>query len=79
MYKSGLPTQGRIHFAPQGIQNKITVLFPVGLLEAERLSKLVLYLLEFRRMRSDLVETYKPMMGLDKVDAAIMFPLPGVS
>ena len=37
-----------------------------GLAYEERLSRLGLYSLEFRRMRGDLMETYKIMEGIDK-------------
>ena len=36
-----------------------------------------LYSLEFRRMRKDLIETYRILRGLDRVDVGKMFPLVG--
>ena len=33
--------------------------------------------MEFRRMRGDLVETYRMLKGLDRVDVGKMFPLVG--
>ena len=38
-----------------------------------------LYALEFRRMRGDLIETYRIVKGLDRVDVERMFPLVGES
>ena len=32
---------------------------------------------EFRRLRGDLIETYKIMKGLDRVEAERFFPLKG--
>ena len=43
----------------------------------ERLSRLELYSLEFRRMRGDLIETCKIMKGVDKIEAGKLFPLAG--
>ena len=43
----------------------------------EQLRTLSLYLLEFRRMRGNLIETYRILRGLDRVDVERMFPLVG--
>ena len=41
----------------------------------ERLNRLGFYSLEHRRMRGDLIEVYKIMMGIDRVNASRLFPL----
>ena len=50
-----------------------------GLSHEERLSQLGLYSLEFRRVRGGLIETYKILTGLDRVDSERMFPMVGES
>ena len=61
----------------EGVQKSFTRLIPEmrGLAYEERLSKLGLYSLEFGRLRGDLMETYKIMKGIDRVEAARLFPL----
>ena len=65
--------------ALEGVQRTFTSLIPElrGLAYEERLSRLGLYSLEFRRMRGDLIETYKIMKGIDKIEGGRLFPLAG--
>ena len=65
--------------ALEGVQRRFTRLIPElrGLAYEERLSRLGLYSLEFRRMRGDLKETYKIMKGIDKIEAVKLFPQAG--
>ena len=65
--------------AIEGAQRRFTRLIPgmAGLSYEERLSGLGLYSLEFRRVRGDLIETYKILTGLDKIDSERMFPMVG--
>ena len=65
--------------ALEAVQRRFTRLIPGmgGLMYDQRLRRLGLYSLEFRRMRGDLIETYKIVKGLDRVDAGRMFPMMG--
>ena len=65
--------------ALERVQRRFTRMIPgmVGLTYDERLRILGLYSLEFRRLRGDLIETYKIMNGLDRVDVGKLFPLAG--
>ena len=65
----------------EGIQRRFTRLIPgmSGLSYEERLSRLGLYSLEFRRVRGKLIETYKILTGLDRIDSERMFPMVGES
>ena len=53
--------------AIEGVQPRFTRLIPgmAGLSYEKRLSQLGLYSLEFRKVRGDLIETYKLLTGLD--------------
>ena len=67
--------------ALEGVQRRFTGLIPElrGLAYEERLSSLVPYSLELRRMRGDLIETYKIMKGIDKIEAGKLFPRVGIT
>ena len=56
--------------AMEGVQRRFTRLIPgmAGLSYVERLERLGLYTLEFRRMRGDLIETHKIIKGLDTLE-----------
>ena len=73
------PYLRKVILALEGVQRRFTRLIPElrGLAYEERLSRLGLYSLEFRRMRGDLIETYKIMKGIDKIEAGKLFPLAG--
>ena len=63
--------------ALEAVQKWFTRLIPglKGLSFEERLSSLGLYSLEYRRMRGDLIEVYKILNGIDKINVNQMFPL----
>ena len=65
--------------ALEGEQRRFTRLIPgmASLSYEERLSWLGLYSLEFRKVKGDLIETYKILTGLDRVDSEKMFPMVG--
>ena len=67
--------------AIEGVQRRFTRLIPgmSGLSYDQRLHRLGLYSLEFRRLRGDLIETYKILKGLDRLDAGRLFPMLGRS
>ena len=67
--------------AIEGVQRRFTRLIPgmSGLSYEQRLHRLGLYSLEFRRLRGDLIETYKILKGLDRLDAGRLFPMLGRS
>uniref|UniRef100_UPI00398ECED7 nucleotide-binding oligomerization domain-containing protein 1-like isoform X3 n=1 Tax=Pristiophorus japonicus TaxID=55135 RepID=UPI00398ECED7 len=67
--------------AVEGVQRRFTRLIPrmAGLTYEERLDQLGLYSLEFRRMRGHLIETYKILTVLDRLDAGRMFLMLGKS
>ncbi|GCC19456.1 hypothetical protein chiPu_0000004 [Chiloscyllium punctatum] len=63
--------------ALERVQRRFTRMIPgmVGLTYEERLRILGLYSLELRRLRGDLIEQYKIIHGLERVDARKLFPL----
>ena len=65
----------------EGAQRRFTRLIPgmSGLSYEQRLHRLGLYSLEFRRLRGDLIENYKILKGLDRLDAGRLFPMLGRS
>ncbi|XP_072437775.1 uncharacterized protein [Chiloscyllium punctatum] len=65
--------------AIEGVQRRFTRSIPgmAGLPYTERLKRLGLYTLEFRRLRGDLIETYRLMKGLDTLAGGNIFPLMG--
>uniref|UniRef100_A0A4W3H6T9 NID domain-containing protein n=1 Tax=Callorhinchus milii TaxID=7868 RepID=A0A4W3H6T9_CALMI len=63
----------------EGVQRRFSRLVPgmKGLSYEDRLTNLGLYSLEYRRIRGDLIETYKIIKGYDTVDSRRWFPLVG--
>ena len=62
--------------ALERVQRRFTEMLPgmVGRSYEERLRDLRLFLLEGRRLRGDLIEAYKMIRGLDRVDCESLFP-----
>ena len=62
--------------ALEGVQKRFTRMLPgmEGISYEERLEKLGLFSLEQRRLRGDLIEVYKIMRGMDRVDSQKLFP-----
>ena len=58
------------------VQKRFTRMLPgmEGISYEVRLSKLGLFSLERRRLRGDLIEVYKIMRGIDKVNSWKLFP-----
>ena len=58
------------------VQRKFTRMLPGmgGFSCEERLGKLGLFSLERRKMRGDLIELYKIMKGIDRVNSGKLFP-----
>ena len=67
--------------ALERVQRRFTRMLPgmVGRSYEERLRDLRLFSLERRRLRGDLIETYKMIRGLDRVDSESLFPRMGMS
>ena len=65
--------------ALERVQRRFTRMIPgmKSLSYEERLRTLGLYSLEFRTIRGDLIETYRIVRGLARVDMKRMFPLIG--
>jgi len=63
------------------LQKRFTRMLPGldGLSYKERLVRLGLFSLESRRFRGELIEVYKIMRGIDKVDSQHLFPKVGES
>ena len=65
----------------ESVQKRFTRMLPGldGLSYKERLDKLGFISLERRRLRGDLIEVYKIMRRIDKVDSQYLFPKVGES
>eukprot|EP00061_Rhincodon_typus_P005605 g25314.t1 len=61
------------------VQKRFTRMLPglEGLSYKEKLDRLGLFSREHRRLRSDLIEVYKIMRGIDRVDGRCLFPKMG--
>ena len=62
--------------ALEGVQKRFTRMLPgmEDISYEERLNKLGLFSLERRRLRGDLIEVYKIMRGIDRVNSWKLFP-----
>ena len=62
--------------ALERVQKRFTRMLPdmAGISYEERLEKLGLFSLERRRLRGNLIEVYKIMRGMDRVDSQKLFP-----
>ena len=61
--------------ALERVQKRFTRMLPgmEGISYGERLEKLDLFSLERRRLREDLIEVYKVVRGMDRVDSQTLF------
>eukprot|EP00061_Rhincodon_typus_P012167 g37735.t1 len=61
------------------VQKRFTSMLLVmeGLSYKERLDRLRLFLLDLRRLRGDLIQVYKIMRGIDRIDGSCLFPRMG--
>ena len=75
MYSSGHPCYRKDIIKLERVQKRFTRMLPGldGLSYMERLDRLGLFSLGRRRFRADLVEVYKIMRGIDKVDSQHFF------
>ena len=60
--------------ALERVQKRFTKMLPGMERSEEKLEKLGLFSLERRRLRGDLIEVYKIMRGMDRVDSQKLFP-----
>eukprot|EP00061_Rhincodon_typus_P015754 g43611.t1 len=62
--------------ALERVQKRVTGMLPSmeGISYEERLGKLGLFSLERWKLRGDLIEVYKIMKGMDRVDSQRLFP-----
>ena len=61
----------------EGVQRRATAMIKKykGLSYEERLRKLGIPTLEYRRHRADLIQVYRLFSGIDRMDANVLFPL----